>query len=140
MLKWTLTCITAVERNVLREIYGLVLVNGQQQHRYNHEMYRLYNAMEQTRIISLRGLQWVGHVTRMKDEGAAMKALKGYIEGRRPVGRSRGRWSDVVDRDNKRMLKCKDWRSAEDVHAWRWGTEEAKAGCSATEEAGGGGE
>jgi len=108
MLKWTLTCITAFERNVLRKIYGLVLVNGQQQNRYNHEIYKLYNVMEQTRNISLRRLQWVGHVMRMNDERAAMKALKGYIEGRRPVGRSRGRWLDVVDRDAKRMLKCKD--------------------------------
>jgi hypothetical protein len=59
-----------------------VLVNRQQQNRYNHEIYKLYNVMEQTRNISLRRLQWVGHVMRMNDERAAMKALKGYIEGR----------------------------------------------------------
>jgi len=44
----------------------------------------------------------------MNDERAAMKAPKGYTKGRRPVGRSRGRWLDVVDRDAKRMLKSKD--------------------------------
>jgi len=127
-LKWTLTCITAFERNVLRKIYGLVLVNGQQQNRYNHETYKLYNEMEQARNISLRRLQWVGHVMRMKDKRVLKKALKGYIEGRRPVGRSRGKWLDAVDRDAKRMLKCKDWRRyAEDKDAWRWGNEEAKA-------------
>jgi hypothetical protein len=66
MLKWTLICITAFERNVLRKIYGLVLVNGQQQNRYNQDIYKLYNEMEQTRNISLRRLQWVGHVMKMK--------------------------------------------------------------------------
>jgi hypothetical protein len=38
-----------------------------------------------------------------EDEKVPKKALKGYIEGRRPVGRSRGRWLDAVDRDAKRM-------------------------------------
>ena len=47
---------------------------------------------------------------RMKDERAPKKALKGYKEGRRPVGRPRGRWIDAVDKDAKNMLKCKNWR------------------------------
>jgi hypothetical protein len=38
------------------------------------------------------------------------KALKGYIEGTRPVGGPRGIWLDAVDRDAKRMLKCRNWR------------------------------
>jgi hypothetical protein len=33
-----------------------------------------------------------------------------------------------VDRDTKRKLKCRNWRSsAEDEDAWRWRIEEAKA-------------
>jgi hypothetical protein len=32
------------------------------------------------------------------------RALKGYIEGRRPGGRPRGRWLDVVDRAVKRTF------------------------------------
>jgi hypothetical protein len=43
--------------------------------------------MELTRNIRLRRLQWVGHMLRMKDERAPKKALKRYVEGRRPVGR-----------------------------------------------------
>ena len=38
--------------------------------------------MELTRNIRLRRLQWMGHGMRMKEEGVA---LKGYIEGKRPV-------------------------------------------------------
>jgi len=57
----------------------------------------------------------------------AKKALKGYTEGRRPVGRPRGKWLDDVDRDAKRMLECRNWRkSAEDRDAWRQRIEEAK--------------
>jgi hypothetical protein len=42
------------------------------------------------------------------------KALRRYIDRRRP----RGRWSDAVDRDARRMLKCRNWgRSAEDRDA-----------------------
>ena len=44
-----------------------------------------------------------------EDEGR-----KGYIERKRTVGRRRGRWLDAMDRDAKRMLKCRNWRMAED--------------------------
>jgi hypothetical protein len=38
-------------------------------------------------------------VLRVKVERVPRKALEVYIEGRRPVGRPRGRWLDAVDRD-----------------------------------------
>jgi hypothetical protein len=53
-----------------------VLVNGQWQNRYNHEISNLYEEMELTRNISLRKLQWVGHVMGMKNETVPKKALK----------------------------------------------------------------
>ena len=77
--------------------------NGE--NRFNNEICNLYKEMELTRNIRSRKLQWVGHVLRMKDERAPLKALKGCIEGRRPIGRPRGRWIHA-----KRMLKCKNWR------------------------------
>ena len=54
-------------------------------------MYSLYKDMELTRNIRLTILQWVVRVMRMKDERVPKKALNGYREGRRPVGRPRGR-------------------------------------------------
>jgi hypothetical protein len=67
-------------------------------------------------------------VLRTKDERAPEKALKEYIEGRRQVGRPRGKWTEAVDEDAKSMLKCKNWRrSVEDRDAWRRRIEEAKA-------------
>ena len=45
---------------------------------------------------------------RVKDEKAPKKALKGYIEGSRVVGRPRRRWIDAVERDARSVLKCKN--------------------------------
>lgn len=53
--------------------------------------------MEQTRNIRLRRLQWVVHMMRMQDEKVPREALKGCIEGRKLVGRPKGRWLDEVD-------------------------------------------
>lgn len=51
----------------------------------------------------------------------AKKALNGYTEGSRPVGRPRGSWYDAVDRDSVRMLKGRKWRNAaENGGACRW--------------------
>jgi hypothetical protein len=76
--------------------------------------------------MGLRRLQWVGHVMRMKEERVPKKALLGSTEERGPVGRPRGRWLDAMDRDAKRMLKCRNCRrSAEDREAWRQRVEEA---------------
>jgi hypothetical protein len=56
------------------------------------------------------------------------KALKGCTEWRRPVGRHRWRWLDVVGTDGMGMLKCRNWReSVEARDASRRRIEEAKA-------------
>jgi hypothetical protein len=70
--------------------------------------------MELTRNIRLRGVQWVGHVMRLKNERVLKKVLKEYIDGRIPAGRPIRRWLEAVGRDVKRTLKCGKWRSAED--------------------------
>ena len=65
---------------------------------------------------------------RMKEERMPKRALKGYIEARRLVGKPREIWLNAVGRDAKRMLQYRTWRrSAEERDAWRRGTEEAKA-------------
>lgn len=67
-------------------------------------------------------------------KGTQEKALKGYTEERRPVGRPKRRWIDTGDRNARRMLKCKNWRSsAEGREVWRRRIEDvrSKMGCSA---------
>jgi hypothetical protein len=57
---------------------------------------------------------------RIQDEKVPREVMKGYIEGRKSVGRPRRRWLDELDRDAKRTLKCRKWRSStEDRDAWR---------------------
>jgi hypothetical protein len=48
---------------------------------------------------------------RMKDGRVPKKTLKGYTEGKRPVGGPRGRWLDAVDKDAKRMQVSRGQRS-----------------------------
>jgi hypothetical protein len=78
--------------------------------------------MELTKNIRVKRLQLEGHVMRM-DERVPKNVLKGYIEGRRSVGRPRGRWIDAVEKDTKNVLKYKNWRTSADVDVW---IEEAK--------------
>ena len=44
-------------------------------------------------------LKWFGHVERIGDERQVRRIMKAEIEGRRPVGRHRTRWKDVIRRD-----------------------------------------
>jgi len=62
--------LNAFEKKVITKIYGPVLVNGQWQNRYNHEIFKLNKETGLNRNIRYRRLQWVDHVM-MKD------ALKG---------------------------------------------------------------
>jgi hypothetical protein len=79
------------ERKVLWKNYGPVSVKGHWRSAYNHKIYKSYEEMELTKNTRLRGLQWVGHVMRMKEERGPKKALKRYAAGKRPVARPRGR-------------------------------------------------
>ena len=47
---------SAFERKVLRKICGPLLVSGQWQNGYKHDIYKLKREMEQTRNIRLRRL------------------------------------------------------------------------------------
>jgi hypothetical protein len=116
--------LNAFEKKVSRKIYGPVLDNGQWQNTYNHEIYNSYTEMELTKNIRLRRLQWMGNDTRMKNEKVPKKALKGYTEGRRPVGRRRRRRIDAEDTDAKIMLKLEKVGRG---HRYLEADEEAKA-------------
>jgi hypothetical protein len=76
----------------------------------------MYKEMELTKNISLRRLQWIGCVMGIKEKRVPKKVLKEYIEGRRPVGKPRGRWLDAADRDVEMQELEKVGRDRE---AWR---------------------
>jgi hypothetical protein len=48
-------------------------------------------------------LSWFGHVTRKGDDDWVTKCTELVVDGKRPSGRSRRTWGDVVKDDMKRM-------------------------------------
>ena len=44
----------------------------------------------------LRRLRWAGHVARMEEGRGVNKVLVGKPEGKRPLGRPRRRWEDIL--------------------------------------------
>jgi len=70
------------------------------------------NAVEE---IKIRRLRWVGHVVRMEDDrtpppNQKKKVLSGKFRNKRPVGKPRTRWEDVVRRDTSQILGILEWR------------------------------
>ena len=50
------------------------------------------------RVIKSR-MRWAGHVARMGERRGVYRVLVGKPEGKRPLGRSRGRWEDNIKID-----------------------------------------
>ncbi|KAI5646743.1 hypothetical protein NE865_00998 [Phthorimaea operculella] len=129
---WTLTLkeenkLLVAERKILRKILGPVKnLDGSYRVRKNAEIEDLVaepNIIGETKAHRLR---WLGHIERMEEDRSAKKAYLGKPYGRRPVGRPRYRWSDVVQSD-LRDLQAADWReAAQDRDKWRKLVSEAK--------------
>jgi hypothetical protein len=49
--------------------------------------------------IKARRIRWAGHVARMGQKLNAYRLLVGKPEGRRPLGRPRRRWLDIIRMD-----------------------------------------
>ena len=60
--------------------------------------------------ITIRKLEWAGHIKRMEEERNPKKFLNGNFHTTRPVGRPRTRWTDVVQRDALQLLGTRGWR------------------------------
>jgi len=50
-------------------------------------------------VIKSRRMRLVGHVARMGEGRGVYRVLIGRPEGKRPLGRSRGRWEDNIKID-----------------------------------------
>jgi hypothetical protein len=48
-------------------------------------------------MIKSRRLRWAGHVARMWEKSNAHRILVGKPEGKKPLGRPRRKWMDVVN-------------------------------------------
>jgi hypothetical protein len=66
-------------------------------------------------------MRWAGYVARMGENRKVYKVLVGKPEGKRPLGRPRRRWEDVIRIDLREIgLGGVDWiRLVQDRNRWR---------------------
>ena len=108
---------------VLRRIFGPRgdEVTGEWRRFHNEELNDLYSSPNIMRVTKSRRMRWAGHVARMCEERRVYKVLVGKPEGRRPLGRPRRRWVDIIMMDLQEV-ECgyMDWIGlAQDRDRWQ---------------------
>jgi len=81
------------ENMVLRRIFGPRSdeLTGEWRRLHNEELNDLHPSPNILRVIKSISMRWAGHVARMGEERGVYRVLVGKPEGRRPLGRPRGR-------------------------------------------------
>jgi hypothetical protein len=102
---WSLTLreehrLRVFENRVLRRIVGPKRneVTGEWRRLHNEELNDLYSP-NIIWVIKSRRMMWTGHVACMGEGRGAYRILVGRPEGRRPLGRPRRRWEDIIKMD-----------------------------------------
>ncbi|KAL4123306.1 hypothetical protein QTP88_015504 [Uroleucon formosanum] len=111
------------ERKVLRKIYGPVKdeITVEWRRRKNIELEILYGNADIVEVIRSRRLRWAGHAWRSQNPLLHAVMEQNPI-GKRPLGRPRMRWEDVVKKDVERLGGCSNWRMlALDREVWKLG-------------------
>ena len=62
----------------------------------SEKRYDLYPSPNNTGVNKSRIVRWAGHVARMGDRRGAHWVLVGKSEGKKPLGRPRRRWEDII--------------------------------------------
>jgi len=111
------------ENMVLRRIFGPRRdeVKGEWRILHNEELNDLYSSPNIVRVIKWRRMRWAGHVARMGEERVVYRVLVGKLEGRRSLGRPRGRWVDNIRMDLQEVgCGYMDWIGlVQDRDRWR---------------------
>ncbi|KAL4142514.1 hypothetical protein QTP88_004958 [Uroleucon formosanum] len=108
-----------IEKKVLRKIFGPVynIETRTYERRHNNDLQNLY---ERPNILSYsrsKRIEWAGHVWRA--EGKTIKRVtEGRIVGKRPVGRPRTKWKDVIVKDLKMIHDNVKMEDANDKARW----------------------
>jgi hypothetical protein len=92
------------ENRVLRKIFGPKREeDGSWRRLHNDELHSLYSSPNIVRVIKSRRMRWVGHVARVGEGRGVYRVLVGRPEGKRPLGRPRRRWVDIIKLDLREM-------------------------------------
>ena len=111
------------ENSILRKIFGPVWDDDLAAWRIRHnvELRELSGLAPVTSFVRAQRLRWAGHVARKPDNAIIKMALTGRPDERRPRGRPRTRWLDVVRRDMQLLGEDpEEWMQlAQDRRQWR---------------------
>jgi hypothetical protein len=111
------------ENRVLRRIFGPKRdeVTREWRKSHNEELRDLYSLPSIIRLIKSRRMRWAGHVARIGEKRNAYRLLVGKLEGRRPLGRPRRKWVDIIRMDLAEVgWGDVDWIGlAKDRNRWR---------------------
>jgi hypothetical protein len=85
------------------------------------ELHDLYSSPNIVRVIKSVRMRWAGHVARMGEGRGVYRVLVGRPEGKRPLGRPRRRWEDIIKMDLRETgIDGANWiRLAQDRVHWR---------------------
>ncbi|KAL4142816.1 hypothetical protein QTP88_005213 [Uroleucon formosanum] len=113
---WTTTIVTqrrlgTFENKIWRRICGPIRDprTGQWRRKFNQELKKELNIVTVNGFIKSQRIKWIGHVMRRNTDALIKVALNWKSEGRRPRGRPRKRWMDVVEKDLE-DLGAHNWR------------------------------
>jgi len=86
------------ENRVLRRIFGLKRdeVTRERRKLHNEELNDLYCSPNIGRVIKSERMRWTGQVERVVERGGACRILVGKPEGKRPLGRPRRGWENII--------------------------------------------
>jgi hypothetical protein len=86
------------ENRVLRRVFGPKRdeVTREWGKLHTEELNDLYSLPNIVRVVKSRRMRWAGHVTRMGEERGVHRVLVGKPVGKRPLGRPRRRWEDIL--------------------------------------------
>jgi hypothetical protein len=90
---------------VLRRIFGPMRdeVTGEWRKMHKGELHNLYSSPDIIRQIKSRRMRWAGHAARMGECRNVYGVLVGKPDGKRPLGRPRRRWEDVIKVDLRKI-------------------------------------
>jgi len=94
---------------------------GERRRLHNEELNDLYSPPNIVQVIKSRRMRWTGHVACVGEERGVYRVLVGKPEGRRPLGRPRRRWVDIIRTDLQEVgCAYMDWIGlAQDGDRWR---------------------
>ena len=86
---------------MFRRIFGSERdeATGEWRKLHNEELNDLYSSPKIVRVIKSRKMKWAGHLVRMGERRDVYGVLIGKPERKRPLGRPKRRWQDIIKMD-----------------------------------------